>query len=80
MMQAKCLEMYRKMSDYLDRECDEVTRAQLERHLKECKACEDCLDSIRKTIELARVLPHEPIPDNVRSSLREVLQDCMKRS
>ena len=79
-MQPECLEMYRKMSEYLDRECDEVTRTQVECHLKECKACEDCLDSIRKTIDLARVLPHEPIPDNVRNSLRKVLQDCMERS
>jgi len=78
-MQPDCLEMYRKMSEYLDRECDEVTRAEIERHLEECKACEDCMDSIRKTIELARVLPDEPIPDKVRNSLRKVLRDCMER-
>ncbi|MBI4773829.1 MAG: zf-HC2 domain-containing protein [Deltaproteobacteria bacterium] len=78
-MQPDCLEMYRRMSDYLDRECDEVTLAHIERHLKECKACGDCLDSIRKTIELARVLPDEPIPDTVRNSLRRVLQECRKR-
>jgi anti-sigma factor RsiW len=77
-MKAKCIAMYRKMSEYLDHECDEATREKVEAHLEECRECGDCLESIRRTIALSGVLPQEPIPDEVRSSLREVLNRCME--
>ncbi len=78
-MKAKCLEMYRKMSEYLDLECDQATREKVEAHLEECRQCGDCLESIRRTIALSEILPQEPVPEEVRSSLRQALSRCIEK-
>lgn len=76
-MDPKCREMVEKMQEFLDGECDETTCKAVEKHLKECHHCEDCLESIRRTVEFMRRSREETMPEEVRQSLRSALKDCL---
>ncbi|MCG6893804.1 MAG: zf-HC2 domain-containing protein, partial [Desulfobacteraceae bacterium] len=40
-----CLSLFEKMSDYIDRELDETTCQDIEKHASECFACKVCLET-----------------------------------
>lgn len=69
-----------KISEYLDGELDQGTTEEIERHLEECPECRDCVETLRKTVELLRRSPNEPVPDDVRSRIRSALKDCLAGS
>ncbi len=39
----RCLELFGKLSEYIDREMDETERRDFEAHVAECLACLSCL-------------------------------------
>ena len=43
-----CLEMFKKLSEYIDGELDEVTCEDLERHVEECVPCKICLVTLKR--------------------------------
>jgi anti-sigma factor RsiW len=49
-----CLELFERMSDYIDRELDEATHTRLVRHLRECGHCNVCHETLKRTIEICR--------------------------
>ncbi len=77
-MDPKCREMVEKMQEFLDGECDEQTCHTVEEHLASCHHCEDCLESIRRTIEFLRRSREETLPADYRESLRAALASCVK--
>jgi len=77
-MDPECREMFEKMQEYLDGDCDELTCREVEEHLKKCRHCEDCMDSINKTIEIIRKAAEEGIPKDIKLSLRKAIRECME--
>ena len=57
-----CLAMFAKLSDYIDNELDELTCRDIEDHARACIPCKICLETLRQTICLCRLLAPDEIP------------------
>ncbi|MCM8785164.1 MAG: zf-HC2 domain-containing protein [Candidatus Omnitrophica bacterium] len=51
-----CRKIIKLISDYIDREIEEVKREMIEEHIKICKKCESILNTTEKTIKLSKVI------------------------
>lgn len=71
-----CLEMFAKLSEYLDNELDALTCKDIEDHARECVPCKSCLETLRQTISLCRSLaPNEtPVPEAFSKQLKALIQ------
>lgn len=58
-----CLQIFKKLSEYLDGELDAQTEEKISRHLGECARCQVCLEMLQRTIELLRKAQSEDIPE-----------------
>lgn len=70
-----CLEMFKKLSEYIDGELDEVTCEELERHVKECVPCKICLVTLNKTVNICKEMESKPVPDTLSQRLKELIQN-----
>jgi anti-sigma factor (TIGR02949 family) len=66
-----CRELFARLSEYLDGELDEALCAEAEVHLEDCPPCREFLESLRRTVALLGRLPAEPVPEEVRRTVRE---------
>src|SRR5262245_23776113 len=65
-----CRLMLKSLSEYVDGTLDESLCDEIEKHLGECECCQIVIDTLRKTIELYRVMqPAPPVPEDVRARL-----------
>ena len=73
-MHEDCKEYFEKISEYLDKELDdEILNEKIAHHLRECPACRDCFDSLRKTIDLCRRASRTKMPADAKIRLKNVL-------
>jgi len=49
----------------------------MERHFRECPECRECVESMRKTIQLCREAAVEVIPADAKARLRVMLRECI---
>ena len=47
-----CREMFEKLSEYIDKELDEVTCKDIEEHSRDCIPCQVCLGTLKQAIDL----------------------------
>ena len=73
-----CLELFEKLSEYLDDELDEVTCKDIENHIKECVPCFVCLQTLKRTVDLCKQAENRPIPEDLSKKLREAIQNMPK--
>ncbi len=59
--------------DYLDESLGTDLAAELEDHLKVCPACRACVETYRKTREVAGTAARAPMPDDMKTRLRVFL-------
>ena len=71
----QCLEMFQKLSEYIDDELDGPFRTDLEHHLEECTACRICLATLKKTVSLCRHMDNAPVPEGLSTRLTELVQN-----
>lgn len=76
----QCLEMFKKLSEYIDNELDGSARRALEHHLDECTACRICLATLKKTVTLCRHMDNAPVPEGLSVRLMERLQTLQNNS
>lgn len=67
--------MFAKLSEYIDKELDELTYRDIERHAQECLRCNTCLETLRRTIDLCRNTGDQPLPQKFSLRLKEVIQN-----
>jgi anti-sigma factor RsiW len=70
-----CLEMFKKLSEYIDGELDQVTCKELERHVEECVSCKICLATLKKTVMICNEMESNPVPEDVSQRLKEMIQN-----
>ena len=70
-----CQEVVELASEYLEGAMTAEQMAAFEVHLNFCDGCFRFLDQVRATAALARALPEEEIPDEVRAELLQVFDD-----
>ena len=71
----QCLEMFEKLSEYLDRELDELTCKEIERHVTECVPCKVCLETLKRTVALCRNVEADPVPTALSGRLKDLIRE-----
>jgi len=79
-MSEKCKKDYERLSEYLDGELDDEACRELEEHFRVCPECRECVESMRKTIQLCKEAAPEEIPAHARERLRSMLRECFSRN
>jgi len=75
-----CRKLLGEMSDYVDGALPADLCRRLEQHLKDCPNCRVMLDSLTKTIRVFREGSEEPVPEDLKASLRQALDRCGGKS
>ena len=70
-----CREVLDLFTDYLDGALAPVVRARVVAHLDGCDACRRYLDQFTASIDMTAALREESIPDDVRGSLPQGIQN-----
>lgn len=78
-MKEDCRKYFERISEYLDGELDDEICRKIEAHLEECPECRECLDSLKKTIQLCKEAGKEAIPSDIHERLRSNLRQLLKR-
>jgi len=73
-----CLELFEKLSEYLDNELDEATCRDIEEHIKECIPCFICLQTLKRTIALCKQAGEKPVPEEFSRKLNQVFHNLPK--
>lgn len=66
----ECKDIIKLISDYIDKEIEEIERKIFEEHIKICRRCEAMLDSIEKTILFSKSLyKKKKVPKKIEKTL-----------
>ena len=75
-----CLELFEKLSEYLDNELDEITCQEIEKHIKECVPCFVCMQTLKRTVDLCKQTANKEVPEAFSRKLREAIENIPKTS
>ena len=75
-MKEECKKDFERISEYLDGELNHDICREIENHFRHCPECRECVDSLRKSIELCKKAAEEKITPDMRRRLRAALRDC----
>lgn len=71
----ECLELFDKLSAYIDNELDSNDCRSIEQHLLNCDACQSCLGALKRTIALCRgTATTVPVPEKVSQRLKALVK------
>jgi len=73
-----CLEMFEKLSEYIDGELDHATCAEIQKHAEDCVACFSCLETLKRTVALCKNVKEQPIPSHLSEKLKEIIANIPK--
>ena len=73
-----CLEMFEKLSEYIDGELDHATCAQIQKHADDCVSCFACLETLKRTVALCKNAEETPIPQNLSEKLKDIIENMPK--
>ena len=73
-----CLEMFEKLSEYIDGELDQAACAEIQKHAEDCVACFSCLETLKRTVALCNNVGDRPIPQNLSERLKEIIENMPK--
>ena len=74
----KCLELFSRLSEYIDREMDPGELREFEAHVTECLTCFSCLQSLKQTIGLCKQTGRQPVPAVFSQRLQSLVQDLQR--
>ena len=69
-----CLELFEKLSDYIDNELAPEVYNRIKKHVGECLRCRVCVETLKRTIALCHHLEREPIPESLSKRLEALIQ------
>ncbi len=75
-----CLEMFEKLSEYIDGELDHATCAEIEKHANNCVACFACMETLKRTVALCKNVKDQPVPREFSKKLKEIIRKVGPRS
>lgn len=74
----ECLALFEKLSEYIDRELDEIDCREIERHAEDCIRCRSCLETLRRTSELCQSIPDHAVPDGFSMRLKTLVEELTR--
>jgi anti-sigma factor RsiW len=66
-----CLALFERLSEYIDKEVDTPTCKAIEAHIKACKPCQVCLETLKQTVDLCKNLERSQVPETLSLKLKE---------
>lgn len=67
--QGHCLQIFRRLSEYLDGELSRERCKEINRHMKGCSNCCAFFNTFKKTVELCKRAPGRRVSNSVRTRL-----------
>ena len=64
-----CLEVFARLSEYVDGELDDLTCAEIESHIDGCMPCEQFIEALRRTIKLVGDTPRARLTDAMKQQI-----------
>ncbi len=75
----KCMALFERMSEYIDFELDDATRARVARHIHDCCHCNACYETLKQTVALCRGASDDyPLPANLTARLMDFIRASSK--
>lgn len=78
-MAMTCRELFERLSEYVDGELSREICEEIQRHMEGCDPCVAFAKTLKKTADLCRRLPSQPIPPEVAADLRTFLATHLPR-
>ena len=75
----KCRQLFSQLSEYLDRELDEQTCAEIDAHMGDCLPCRVCMETLKKTVNICQNLDEEQVPPDFSERLRQLIGQLAAR-
>ncbi len=72
-MSMTCRELFERLSEYVDGELSQEICQEIQRHMEGCDPCVAFAKTLKKTADLCRRLPSQPIPPEVAADLKALL-------
>jgi anti-sigma factor RsiW len=72
-MSRTCHDIFVRLSEYLDGNLSTRVYKEIQQHLAVCPECRAFSNTLRKTIELCRRLPHAPVPSELSRWLQAMV-------
>ena len=73
-----CVMLFERLSEYIDRELDAPTCQEIETHIKACKPCQVCLETLKQTVHLCRHLKRHQVPEAFSDKLKDAIAGLME--
>ncbi len=73
----QCIALFERLSEYIDRELDAPTCKEIEAHIKACKPCQVCLNTLKQTVDLCRNLKRRQVPMTFSLKLKGAIFDLI---
>jgi RNA polymerase sigma-70 factor (ECF subfamily) len=73
-----CIEMFEKLSEYIDGEVDAKTCEEIERHIDACLPCKICLATLKQTVRLCQEVRQSPVPEDVSDRIHRLIEGLQK--
>jgi anti-sigma factor RsiW len=73
-----CVKLFERLSEYIDRELDAPTCQEIEAHIKACKPCQVCLETLEQTVNLCRNLERHQVPEAFSHQLKDAISQLME--
>ena len=78
-----CLEVFERLSEYLDGELSPQDCAESQEHIRDCQQCVAFVESLKTSIRASRELrPHEPVqelPEAIKAKLKAIWKASLLR-
>ncbi len=72
----ECLDVFARLSEYIDGELDADGRTEIEEHIADCAPCVEFLESLRRSVELSKSMQGAEAPLPVPPALEERLKSA----
>jgi anti-sigma factor RsiW len=73
-MTMSCRELFERLSEYVDGELSDDLCREIRMHMQACDPCVAFANTLRKTADLCRRLPEQPMPPEVAANLDAFLR------
>lgn len=74
----RCLELFEKLSEYLDDELSAPDCERIEQHIRDCCHCYICYETLKRTVDLCRSTREDPVPQTLASRLDQLIKDLSR--
>ncbi|OQY04118.1 MAG: hypothetical protein B6I22_10180 [Desulfobacteraceae bacterium 4572_123] len=70
-----CLELFEKLSEYIDDELDEPACKEIEKHIKECILCRECLETLKRSVDICRHTETKSMQASLAKRINMLIKD-----